>query len=190
MNLGAGDKYASKTKKPLCYQKIVSKGTFNFYHLRVCVAINFFICLIRKSIDNQMKTCLGNTRALMHVCYIGGSTQQSEISKKLKADQPHPRNYPRTPTDYRHIDKHLRLLMTTINYCYLLHSLKQSPWYRGAKATMGVYEAHLHQAHKPCAIGAIPSQTYGDHHHTWYCSNGTRFVNLLEPSIADPPRWP
>ncbi len=30
---------------------------------------------------------------------------------KLKADRPHPRNYPHTATDYRHTDKHLRLVM-------------------------------------------------------------------------------
>ena len=30
------------------------------------------------------------------------------------------------------------------------------------KATMRVYEAHLHQAYKPCIIGAIPSDTYGN----------------------------
>ncbi len=33
---------------------------------------------------------------------------------KLNADRPHPRNYPHTPTDYRHTDKHLRLLMPPI----------------------------------------------------------------------------
>ena len=32
----------------------------------------------------------------------------------LKADRPHPRNYPHGPTDYRHIDKHLRLVMAPI----------------------------------------------------------------------------
>ncbi len=26
--------------------------------------------------------------------------------KILKADRPHPHNYPHTPTDYRHTDKH------------------------------------------------------------------------------------
>ena len=37
---------------------------------------------------------------------------------KLKADQPHPRDYPHTPTNYRHTDKHLRLVMTPIAlYC-------------------------------------------------------------------------
>ncbi len=29
------------------------------------------------------------------------------LSGKLKADRPPPRNYPQTPTDYRHTDKHL-----------------------------------------------------------------------------------
>ncbi len=34
------------------------------------------------------------------------------INKSLKVNLPH--NYPDTPTDYRHTDKHLRLLMTPI----------------------------------------------------------------------------
>ncbi len=33
---------------------------------------------------------------------------------KLKADRPHPRNYPHTPTDHRHTDKHFRLVMTLL----------------------------------------------------------------------------
>ncbi len=38
----------------------------------------------------------------------------------LKADRPLPLNYPHTPTDYRHTDKHLRLVMTLLRW--LLHS--------------------------------------------------------------------
>ena len=34
--------------------------------------------------------------------------------QELKADQPHPRNYPHKPTDYRHTDKHIRLVMASI----------------------------------------------------------------------------
>ncbi len=30
-------------------------------------------------------------------------------------------------------------------------------------------EPHLHQAYTPCAIGAIPSQTYGNALHTLQC---------------------
>ncbi len=30
---------------------------------------------------------------------------------KLNADQPHPRNYPQMPRDYRHTDNDLRLVM-------------------------------------------------------------------------------
>ncbi len=33
---------------------------------------------------------------------------------KLKDDRPHPRDYPNMPTNYRHTDKHLRLVMTLI----------------------------------------------------------------------------
>ena len=29
------------------------------------------------------------------------------LVRTLKADQPHPRNYPHTPTDYRHSDEYL-----------------------------------------------------------------------------------
>ena len=37
--------------------------------------------------------------------------RESMPSKELKADRLHPRNYPHTPTDYRHIDNPLRLVM-------------------------------------------------------------------------------
>ncbi len=33
---------------------------------------------------------------------------------------------------------------------------------RQLRPPQGVCEAHLHQAYKPCVIGAIPSQTYGN----------------------------
>ncbi len=33
---------------------------------------------------------------------------------KIKADRPHPRNYPHTPTGYRHTDKQVRLVMALI----------------------------------------------------------------------------
>ena len=36
---------------------------------------------------------------------------------QLKADRPHPRNCRHTPTDYRHTDKHLRLVITLIALC-------------------------------------------------------------------------
>ncbi len=32
----------------------------------------------------------------------------SELKKKIKADRPHPRNYPHTPTDHRQTDEHLK----------------------------------------------------------------------------------
>ena len=34
--------------------------------------------------------------------------------ESLKADRPHLRNYPHTPTNYRHTDKHIRLVTTPI----------------------------------------------------------------------------
>ncbi len=44
------------------------------------------------------------------------------LHSQLKADRPHPRDYPHTPTDYRHTDKHLRLVMTPIALCFTLQS--------------------------------------------------------------------
>ena len=43
---------------------------------------------------------------------------ENNYIKKLKADRPHPRNFPHMPTGYRPTDKHLRLVMTPIAlYC-------------------------------------------------------------------------
>ncbi len=46
----------------------------------------------------------------------------------LKADRPHQHDCLHTSSDYRHTDKHLRLVMSTL--CPLLHSAKPSPYYR------------------------------------------------------------
>ncbi len=49
---------------------------------------------------------------------MGMHVLKTENPKKLKADRPHPRNYPHAPTDYRRTDKHLRLVIPTIAlYC-------------------------------------------------------------------------
>ena len=37
--------------------------------------------------------------------------REGELKLKLKADRPHARNYLQTPTDYRHTDNHVRLVM-------------------------------------------------------------------------------
>ncbi len=51
---------------------------------------------------------------------------------KLKADRPHPQDYPHTPPDYRRTDKCLGLLMTTLSSEFegnglLLHSASRAP---------------------------------------------------------------
>ncbi len=45
---------------------------------------------------------------MYHACRGG---YHSTKYNKLKADRPHPCNCPQMPTDYRHTDKHLRLVM-------------------------------------------------------------------------------
>ncbi len=51
---------------------------------------------------------------------------------KLKADQPHPRDYLHTPPDYKHTDKTLGPVMTPLyskfeHNCLLLHSACWAP---------------------------------------------------------------
>ena len=49
------------------------------------------------------------------VCYPKCFSVPDDLhSGKLKADRPHPRNYPHMPTDHRHTDKHFRLVMTLL----------------------------------------------------------------------------
>ncbi len=52
------------------------------------------------------------------------AAQEVHFMVKLKADRPPPRIYPHMPTDYRHTDEHLRLVMTLL--CWLLHSETQT----------------------------------------------------------------
>ncbi len=43
-----------------------------------------------------------------------GTHRLISVHVKLKTDRPHPCDYPHMPTNYRHTDKHLRLVMTLI----------------------------------------------------------------------------
>ncbi len=52
----------------------------------------------------------------------------SKTMKKLKADRPHPRNYPWTPTDFRHTDNHLRLVMVFVARCCTRQSRAPKPF--------------------------------------------------------------
>ncbi len=45
--------------------------------------------------------------------------------------------------------------------CFRKCCILQNRLFRHVKATTGL-EAHLHQAYKHCAVGAMPSQTYGN----------------------------
>ncbi len=61
-----------------------------------------------------------------------GCNYNSQQSYKLKADRPHPRDYPPMPPDYRHTDKTLGLVTTTLyskceGNCLLLHSASRAP---------------------------------------------------------------
>ena len=57
---------------------------------------------------------LGVSRGILGVSLLKEGTM---YSNKLKADRLHPRDYPHMPTEYRHTDKHLRLVMTLNAHC-------------------------------------------------------------------------
>ena len=57
--------------------------------------------------------------------YKDNTNMVLSLYPKLKAARLHPRNYPHTPTDYRHTDNPLRLVMEVCSS--LLHSAKPSP---------------------------------------------------------------
>ena len=46
------------------------------------------------------------------------------ITYLIKADRPHPRYYQQTPTDYRHTDNHLRLVMVLV----VAHCCTRQSW--------------------------------------------------------------
>ena len=59
-----------------------------------------------------------NYLAITHVKYTKDKvSQDTRCMTLLKADRPHPRNYPPTPNDYRHTDNHLRLVMVVVVLC-------------------------------------------------------------------------
>ena len=53
-------------------------------------------------------------------CGLINETQNHVLDgclKLLKANRPHPRDYPQMPNDYRHTDNHLRLVMVVVAHC-------------------------------------------------------------------------
>ncbi len=68
---------------------------------------------------------------LLGQCLSNGGNNVSH-QNKLKADQPHPRNYQPTPTDYQHTDNHLRLVMVVVALCCTRQS--RALYYRPLRA--------------------------------------------------------
>ncbi len=65
-------------------------------------------------------------------CVSWSHVFSAERKWKLKADRPPPRDYPHMPPDYRHTDKTLGLVTTTLyskfeGNCLLLHSASRAP---------------------------------------------------------------
>ena len=54
--------------------------------------------------------------------FVAILSRSIHIMPGLKADWQHPRNYPPTPTDYRHTDNHLRMEMVVVALCCTWHS--------------------------------------------------------------------
>ncbi len=61
---------------------------------------------------------------------------------ELKADRPHPRNYPHTPTDHRHTDKHFRLVMTFLCSKVAVFNRRAHTDKRTDRRTDGRYQVH------------------------------------------------
>ena len=59
----------------------------------------------------------------------------------LKADRPHPRDYQHMPTDYRHTDKHIRLVMTLTDLCCQTSTHKRTDR-QVDRRTDGRYQVH------------------------------------------------
>ncbi len=55
---------------------------------------------------------------------------------QLKSDRPHPHDYPNTPSDYRHSDRYLRLVMTLIHVIALCCTRQsRSPKFQGRRSS-------------------------------------------------------
>ncbi len=63
---------------------------------------------------------------------------ESNYSSSLKADRPHPRDYPQTPIDYRHTDNHPRPKIKVVGQTVQLWEC-----WRTDRQTDGRYQAHL-----------------------------------------------
>ena len=65
----------------------------------------------KNSYDNKNQWTLDVAGIDKH-CTIWTMVILKSVSYQLKGDRLHPRDYPHTPTDYRHTDKQLRLVMS------------------------------------------------------------------------------
>ncbi len=89
--------------------------------------MSYRIALVHPSINMAMDLpVLLQTGGLQHLCLqpehensmlVTSSIVMLILLCTLKADRPHPRNYLHTPTDYRHTDKYLGLVMTLVALC-------------------------------------------------------------------------
>ena len=75
------------------------------------------------SVTHICDYCIVGTSSSIWASYSGMGAHlvweknMSNSSGKLKADRPHPCDYPQTPTDYRCTDNHLRLVMVVALCC-------------------------------------------------------------------------
>ncbi len=127
-------------------------------------------------------------RRYINIC--GSWKKLARNVQKLKADRPHLRKYPHTPTDYRHTDKHLGLVMAPIALNCTRQSRDGRTDGRTDRWTDGRYQVHylprfavdknlaLLELTKQCWRGQEDTSTQGcivrwnmkvKHARVWYC---------------------
>ncbi len=122
---------------PLNLFYIIEKKMF-YVIIILCEGVNLSGSVtVQCSVRHVHNYCIIRAHSLYSM--VDGVVQViSEKKRLLKADWPHLRNYPPTPTDYRHTDKHLRLVMAPI----ALNCTRQSRDRRTDGQTDGRYQVH------------------------------------------------
>ena len=82
------------------------------------------------------------------LCFNG---EHKKLDIKLKANRPHPRDYPQTPTGYRHTDNHLGLVMVVVTRCCTRQSRERC-------RTDGRYQMHYLPASLSYAVDKHKSE--------------------------------
>ncbi len=99
--------------------------TSHGFYSTMAVQSQGFMTILKSKLPRKMKykKRVGNLKFLILFSFLLSKIPLTYIFIISKADQPHLRDYPHTPPDYRNTDKNLGLVMATLSSNFEANSL-------------------------------------------------------------------